>query len=445
MVKAVKSLTFLITWTTLSIFTVRAQSDTLYAFRLSLLPHAMDIEFNQNVKKHLQPLLKNEKDSTARALAIFRHYQPMIDSVFKTYGLPAELVYAFCSFSGGSLAFRQNSGQTGAWMMDFQAARSMGLRITSFIDERRDPVLSTIAFARYMSELNRIYNDWNLSYAAYISGVTEVNNALRNAEKGKMDFAGIRNYLSPLAAESIDRLTAWIYIGNYYKSHGITPSHPFLSIAMSDTTVQKWVNLRQWADSANVDIALLRFHNPTYFRGTIPLEKKALLLRWPWDKFYVLPKLDSLEYSLHGTSAGRSSSGDLSGGPAESSTFIRHKVKSGETISGIARKYGCTVDDIKRWNRLKKNTLQAGQVLRIQRKTRVAPKPATPADTAMSEKKPEHEKKPESEQLIVYTVKSGDTLGKIAARYGVTVAQIKQWNNLKNDNIAVGKKLKILK
>jgi membrane-bound lytic murein transglycosylase D len=244
-----------------------------------------------------------------------------------------------------------------------------GLKNNSLIDERRDPVKSTWAAARYLKDLYDIYQDWNLVLAAYNCGPGTINKAIRRAG-GATDYWTIYNYLPKETRGYVPAFIAANYIMTYYCEHGICPMETQLPNATDTIHINKDLHLQQVAEVCNINLDQLRSLNPQYKKDIIPGNSESCALRLPnnfvstfidrQDSVFAykpneyLTKRKTVAIKETTSSRNRSSKGTL-----------YHKIKQGDTLGGIAAKYHVSISQLRNLNGIKGNNIRAGRSLRI--------------------------------------------------------------------------------
>jgi len=305
-----------------------------------------------------------------------------------------------------------------------------------------------------------IFGDWDLVLASYNTGPGNVAKAIRRSG-GKQNYWNIRPYLHKETQGYVPAFLATMYIFEYHKEHGIKPDRSIANHFATDTVmIKKSLTFKQLSELLDVSVAELQFLNPTYKREEIPfITGESHFLRLPVDKIAVFTSNEEKIYAYADYESSRRekpfqsmlASRDSIG----SSKIKYHKVRRGDSLGEISDKYGVSMSDLKKWNRLRSNKAPLGRSLKIytNENTAVAvTSKHTTKDTASiavasSTNKIFKEEKVVSYKDVVkyYRVKSGDNLGEISDKYGVSVAEIKKWNKLKSNNIALGASLKIIK
>lgn len=337
--------------------------DSVYISRLQALPHVIEMPFNSIVKQYIEMYARRQKQ-VGFMLGLGRtYYFPLFEQTLERYGLPLELCYLPVIESALNSRATSPVGAAGLWQFMVATGRVYGLEVNSLVDERRNPIKATDAAARYLVDLYRLYDDWLLVIAAYNCGPGNVAKAIR-AAGGKRDYWKIYPYLPRETRGYVPIFIAANYIMNYYKEHNICPTEPTKYFSTDTVMITDRVHLQQIADVTVLSIDELRFLNPQYRHDIIPGNIKPYPLILPLDNINIYAECRDTILNYKPELAARQVKED----PAGYSGDVRyHKVRSGDTLGGIARKYHCTVAQLQRWNGLKGTMIRIGQRLRIHR------------------------------------------------------------------------------
>jgi len=416
--------------------------DSLIAKRIDIMNinSPFEYKYNQEVKQWIKYYLKH-KQFLGRIIGLGELYFPIFEETFSKYEVPLELKYLAVVESALNPNAKSRAGAVGLWQFMYRTGLLYDLNVTSYVDDRRDPYKSTEAAARHMRDLYDIYNDWALVLAAYNAGAGRINRAVLNSG-GKTNYWEILPYLPAETRNYVPAFIAVSYVMSYYKELNIVPSPPKFKDVEIDTVAIKYnTNLKTISDFFDIPYEDLKFLNPQYIKDIIPSsENQIYCIRIP--KKYQM-QFYSKEKAFYDTLlAQRTITVDTNitkNVPALQNTgnVIYHKVQRGQTLSGIAAKYRVTVSDIKRWNNLKSNMIYVGQKLKIYSST----PPSKTSSVTSTNTTNQTSSSSAKTQNIVHVVKSGETLSGIASKYGVSVNNIKNWNNLSSDKISIGQKL----
>ena len=242
-----------------------------------------------------------------------------------------------------------------------------GLENNSLVDERRDPIKSTWAAARYLKDLYNIYKDWHLVLAAYNCGPGNVNKAIRRAG-GATDYWEIYQFLPKETRGYVPGFIAANYVMHYYCEHGICPMEAQLPATTDTIHIHKDLNLQQVAGVCNIDIEQLRSLNPQYKKDVVPGNSKPYVLRLPNNTVNQFIDLQDSIYAYKADQFQKRKTVAVKESTAKSSNSKNakyHKIRRGDTLGGIALKYGVSVKQLRRLNNIRGNNITAGKSLRI--------------------------------------------------------------------------------
>ena len=397
-----------------------------------------NVAYNSSLESVIKNFLKNRRFYFDRIMGLSHYYFPMFESEFDAKDIPLEMKYLAIVESALKPRARSRVGATGLWQFMFATGKQYGLDVSSYVDERSDPIKSTKTAAVYLSKLYEIFGDWDLALAAYNSGPGNVSKAIRRSG-GYENYWNIRHNLPRETAGYVPAFLATMYIFEYAEEHGFKPEKPkFHSIETDTIRVKQLITLDQVSEATEVPIEELQFLNPSYKLDIIPyIEGKNYYLRLPRT---AIGKFVNNETAIYASAKAEI---DEKEKPLpqffESQSKIRYRVRSGDNLGYIARKYRVRVSDIKQWNGLRNNNIRIGQRLTIYPKNPVAsqnstsPTKTVPTTTSSSGSK-------------IYTVKKGDSLWSISQKFsGVSIQNIRDWNDISGNNLKPGMKLKVSK
>ena len=419
-------------------YEVPTYDDSVYMQRIKALAHetTMPLTYNVHVKSFIELYAIRRRQQSSRMLGLSYVYFPMFEEYLAKYNLPLELKYLAMVESALNPTAGSRAGAKGLWQFMLGTGKEYGLRVTSLVDDRFDPIKETEAACQYLQSLYERYGDWFLVLAAYNSGPGNVNKAIIKAG-GVKNYWAIWPYLPAETRGYVPAFIAVTYVMNYAPEHNLYPQNPGLLLHGTDTVlVHQRVGFNQINECIGVPMTDLEFFNPQYVKRIVPAtEESPCALRMPTK--YTL-RFVQLEDSIYSYASHSQKVQEVIEEKVEavSESFV-HVVKKGESLGSIARKYHVTVASLKKWNHLKRETIKVGQKLTIYR-SGGAPKTQVNKNTKNSGNKT-------STSTKTHTVKKGETLSSIAKKYHVTVNEIKKWNNLKNNTVKIGQKLKIKK
>ncbi len=415
-------------------------STELLKERIALLDSQtpFNFEYNPSLEKIIKHYLKNRPETLANLMGRAKYYFPIFEEYLAKYDIPMELKYLAIVESALIPNAKSRVGAKGLWQFMYGTGLEYNLKVSSYVDERSDPIKSTEAACRYLSKLYSIFNDWDLALAAYNSGPGNVNKAIRRSG-GQKNYWNIRHYLPRETAGYLPAFYATYYIFEYANEHQLYPKNELLHAFETDTIiVKRQITFDQVNSILGTDTELLTFLNPQYKLEIIPVIKnRNYTLRLPK---YLSGTFVSNENEIYAFAKNEDAKREK---PLpkyfEANDRIRYRVRSGDYLGKIANKYGVSVNRIKKWNGLKSNNLRVGQRLTIYPRYAItsAPKASQPRSTA---KKP-----PPKGEFKTYVVQKGDSLWLISQKYPkVSVAQLKEWNNIwSSNNLKPGTMLKI--
>ena len=344
--------------------------DSVYKTRLQALPCIIELPYNERVRAFIIRYVKRNPKQVARLMRMGEYYFPMFEEVLGKYQLPYELKYLPVIESALNPMARSHMGAAGLWQFMPGTGKLYGLEINSLVDERMDPIRSTEAACRFLSNMYAVFKDWNLVIAAYNCGGGNVNKAIRRAG-GKRDFWSIYPYLPRETRNYVPIFIAANYAMNYGNEHGICKA-PVEKAMITDTirTTQR-MHLQQVSDNLGIEMAELRRLNPQYSRDILP-GGSAYTLCLPAEKVGMFIDLQDaiLSYKADSLINNRRAEIDLAkvtglNGGYRLNGITYYKIKRGDTLGGIAKKFHCSVKQLKQWNGLKNDNIREGKKLKI--------------------------------------------------------------------------------
>ena len=261
----------------------------VYVERLSMIPSVMELAYNDVVQKFIDRYSGRLRYSVSYMLGACNFYLPIFEEALEAYQLPLELKYLPIIESALNPKAVSHAGATGLWQFMIGTGKQYGLEVNSLVDERRDPVKSSYAAARYLKDLYKVFGDWNLVIAAYNCGPENINKAIHRAQAAQKDSVqtNVKDYwnIYPyLPAETRGYVPAFIaanYIMTYYCDHNICPMTTRLPAQTDTVVVNRNVHLEQIAAVLGLDTDLLRSLNPEYRRDVVPGQTKPSAIRLP--------------------------------------------------------------------------------------------------------------------------------------------------------------------
>lgn len=348
--------------------------------RLKRIPSIIEMPYNEVVQKFIDRYSGRLRHSISYMLGASNFYMPIFEEALETYGLPLELKYLPVIESALNPKAVSRVGATGLWQFMLATGKRYGLEVNTLVDERRDPIKASYAAANYLSDLYKVFGDWNLVIAAYNCGPDQINKAIHRS-KGSRDYWQIYPYLPKETRGYVPAFIAANYIMTYYCEHNICPMTTRLPAKTDTVMVSRNVHLEQIAAVCNIDIEQLRTLNPAYRRDIVPGATKMSAVRLPHtdvgkfidleDSIYaynaevLFSKRATVEVNDDVPTYTRKSGRKSRSKKARSSRGRSVTVKSGQTLSEIAKRNGTTVAKLKRLNGIKGSNIRAGKKLRV--------------------------------------------------------------------------------
>jgi membrane-bound lytic murein transglycosylase D len=459
------------------------------------------IEYNPALENVIKSFLKNRTKSFERQMALAEYYFPLFEEKLSKYNLPLEIKYLAIVESALQPKAKSKVGAGGLWQFMPATGKQYKLNISTYVDERHDPIKSTEAACHYMMNMYEIFGDWSLVLASYNCGPGNVSKAIRRSG-GKTDYWEIRKYLPRETANYLPAFLATMYIYEFKKEHGLVPKKAEMTYFETDTVmVKQAMTFKQLSDLLDISEAQLEYLNPIYKSKYIPsIDDEYFYLRLPKNKIGIFvsneekiygylayleqEKSRNLQLALQAKKRDSIAKQDslavaaslvvANNEPVEMEEVLKkrtkevvsknfHKVKKGETLSQIADKNNVSIVNLRKWNNIKGSTINAGQSLVIQTTKKVTvnevvkkPKPKTEIvepevenAVAVNTEKPTENKYSSAKSKIeikedYYIVQKGDSIFSITKKFpNLTTDDLKKKNDLKTDNIQPGMKLKI--
>lgn len=351
-----------------------AVSDEVLKQRLAVLDKRspMDLRYTPDVRNAIGMYVLRKKDLVARVMGRGRYYFPIFEAGLDRYDLPLELRALPMIESALNPLATSPAGAKGLWQFMYATGKLQGLEIGSYVDERSDPVKSTDAACRYLKRLYEMFGNWELALAAYNAGPGNVSKAIR-ASGGKNNYWEVRPYLPRETRMYVPNFIAANYALAYGGLHGIKPDLPPATFFDVDTVnVTATLDLNVAAAEFSVDTTLIKVLNPMYKLQIIPAPRDGKMYPLVLPRAAVASFQECADSAYAATNktrvraeAPKIQTTTASSAPASSPK--RHTVRSGETLSAIARKYGVRVSDIQKWNGLRGTTIQIGQRLIVKK------------------------------------------------------------------------------
>lgn len=432
---------------------VPTYSDKVYCERLNVMNEMspFHLDCNETTLSTIKFFVEKRRGFARVVLGRSALYFDMFERKLAEHGLPIELKYLAVIESGLRPQVKSRAGALGLWQFMYATGRMYGLEENSYVDERMDPELATDAACRYLKKLYEIYNDWNLALAAYNAGPGNVNKAIRRSGN-KLTYWEVRPFLPRETQGYVPNFIAAAYLLTYHAEHNIIPQEAKVQYAQLDTMCLKsGVHFATIGRLVGMDEEGILELNPIYKRNYIPKGViQPYCVSLPLDKIGTLVSLEDslykLEYSLYVNPnptvitdpvdpevvINPEDNNNTNPTNPSNTEVTYHKVSSGETLGTIASRYGMSVSDLQRLNGLSSTKIYVGQRLKVKggsnnggNDNNVTPTPP-----------------PASKQY--YSVRAGDTFGKIAQRHRMSISQLRKLNpGINIERLSIGQKIRV--
>lgn len=344
----------------------------VYKDRLSRLPTVIEMPYNSIVQAFIDRYTGDLRRNVAYMLGAQNFYMPVFEEALEAYDLPLELKYLPVIESGLDPTARSRAGAVGLWQFMLSTARRYNLKVNSLVDERRDIVKSSYAAAHYLSDLYKIYNDWNLVIAAYNCGPDKINKAIRRAH-GERDYWKIYPRLPQETRGYVPAFIAANYVMNYYCEHNICPMVTQLPAKTDTVMINRDVHFEQIAQVLQIPVSQIQELNPQYRKNIINGSSKPTDLRLPSnlitrfiDNEEAIYNFNSEEYLKKRTEVAVNEvkvQPSRRSGRSSGSRYVT--VRKGDNLGAIAKRNHTTVARLRSLNGLRSNNIRAGRKLRV--------------------------------------------------------------------------------
>ena len=343
--------------------------DSVYKARLQALPFVIEVPYNPIVGGYINRYIQH----SARVAGLARkseYYFPLFEDALARYDLPYELCYLAVIESALNPSVRSHAGAAGLWQFMPSTGKLYGLEINSLVDERLDPIRATDAACRFLKALYNTFGDWNLAIAAYNCGPGNINKAIHRS--GKRDFWSIYPYLPRETRSYLPIFIAASYVLNYADTHGICPAEVDRTMRSDTILTHRRLHLKQVSDMLGVPLDELRRLNPQYTRDIIPGGEKEYALCLPIELSgqYIDREESILVYQADSLINNRRAEIELLHKSGLNGSYTHggvtyYQIKSGDSLSAIAKRFHVSVKQLRKWNNLKNDNIRAGKKLRI--------------------------------------------------------------------------------
>ena len=338
-----------------------------YISRLSRLPNVIEMPYNKEVRRYIDQYCERMRRSISIFLGAGNFYIPLFEEALESYQLPLELKYLPIIESALNPKATSRVGAAGLWQFMIATGKQYGLEVTSLVDERRDPIKSSYAAARYLKDLYDMFGDWTLVIASYNCGPNNTLKAITRAG-GVKDYWKIYPYLPAETRGYVPAFIAANYVMNYYCQHNICPIETNLPQSADTLNVTRNVYMEQIVDLCGVSMDEVKALNPQYRTNLIPGESRPCTIKLPSSAVAAfLTAGDSIYTHRIGELAKNRKVVEVDESKVSSSSKGARTVtvRKGDTLGSIAQRNRTTVTKIKRLNGLKNNNIRVGQKLRV--------------------------------------------------------------------------------
>ncbi len=421
--------------------------DSLFVKRLNSLNLSIELPYNDIVGNNIANLTHEKVQGTAKAIGAFLAERDYIDSAVQNAGLPEELQYIPLALTQMNRNSKARFHCAGPWQLPYFIGISYGLVITAEIDERHDIKKSTVAAIAYLKKLSERYTDtWDI-IIAYANSSPALESAKIRVNQND-NIWDLYTYGNLPNKNVIPDFIAYTYLANFYQSHHINPVVPEADKEIVPVYLQKNTLKEKFISLLQLNELYFNTCNPTLVGKTLPPYCEILI---PTGKSALFSTIEDSLYVadiiiVHDTIKSSSIAPIKATTSPVQTKPVYYTVKSGDVLGKIAIKYNTSVSLLKKWNNLKTDNIYIGQKLIVSQATStVKTETKTVNTTSNANTKNAATEKKDDKTKIVYIIKSGDTLSKIAQTHNVSIDNIKKWNNLTSDRINAGQQLIIYK
>lgn len=408
----------------------------LFRDRLACIQKNIPLVYNDKIHAFINYFTIKDREYTRMMMRRKNLYFPLFEKYLKKYNMPDELKYLSIIESGLNPRATSRVRAVGLWQFMSATGRYYGLQHDWYMDDRMDPEKSTDAACRYLKDLHRMFNDWELALAAYNTGPGNVKRAIRRSGY-KKTFWDIYSFLPRETRSYVPQFVAIIYTMNHLDQHNFVHEGEEMLVHSDTLHVKKFLNFETLAALTGSCLDDLQKLNPSIQRNAIPETGKNYVIRIPLESKLML---NANRYAIldSASKVGKKELALLAKNTTET-TYGRdrlvYKVKSGDVLGSIAIRHRVSIADLKKWNNLKSTNIRSGQRLTVwvkpgaQTKYRASETKNSAVASAITGSK-------------TYTVQPGDTLWDITKKFqGLTVEKIKSLNKLNGNKIQAGQKL----
>jgi membrane-bound lytic murein transglycosylase D len=373
------------------------------------------LEINEDVERWIDYFTVKDRERFQRFLERGEKWKGQVMAVLTDQGIPTEIFYQAMIESGFACGATSHASAVGIWQFIRGTGRRYGLRVDSYVDERRDPLRSTIAASLYLKDLYNVFQSWYLAMAAYNAGEGRIMNAIMRAKTRDFWEMVKKHELPSETMNYIPKFLAATIIGHSPRKYGFDDLKPEMMPALVSVSVPSPVKLSDIASITGIPLQTLKDENPNLLRGITPPGVSTYRIWVPKDQ------ADAVEGETDRLAAMRIRGMRSVGAVAAAGRPRYHVVEPGDTLAKVAGMYGLSVRQLKRLNHLHSGKLAPG--------TRLALGGSGKGGGQQASKR--------------YRVKRGDNLEGIARRFGLSVSDLKRLNRLKRNKLYIGQVLAI--
>ena len=369
------------------------------------------------VKKYVHELSRT-RSQYRKGMERATQYLPMMMEIFKEYNVPTELTMLPLIESNYRVDAVSSAGAVGLWQFRRATAKCHGLRVDTWVDERRDPEKATRAAAQYLSDLYAMLGDWDLALAGYYMGEYKVHKAIGKYRTRDISTLAETRAFGRGAKHYVSRLKAAVILAMNPEQHGMTPIE-LSPLAYDSIQVKRGSGVKTLAQKLGISYNSLRSLNPELKQSKIPPGKGLYTLKIPENTDVAMTALAQAVIEPEAAPRKKSASTQSTSRSSASGDVWTYRIKKGDNLSKISKRYGVDIDTLKELNNIRNvKSLQIGQQLKI------------PAANGPS--------------VITHTIQKGETLAKIAARYKVDPKTLKSYNNIRNERrLQIGQSIRV--
>ncbi len=367
---------------------------------------------NDRVQYYIRYFQTAGRAKFSRWLARSERYIPIMKKILREHGLPEGLVYLAMIESGFNPKAYSRRGACGPWQFMYRTGRKYGLHVDRWVDERRDPIKATIAAAKYLKDLYDMFNSWQLALAGYNAGEGKILRAIKRYKTEDFWELCKHRYLKRETKDYIPKLIAAAIIARNPEKYGFKGIKYEDPLRFDEVVVHGPVSLRVIAKCCGVSVEEIKNLNPELLRDFTPPNRRAYVLRIPYgtrelflERFAKIP-------------------------PKERVGFVEHRIRRGESLWVIARRYGVSVRDLREINKIRRpKYLRPGRVILIpitKEELKLASVRLDPA--LLASHRPVHRIRRRKKRGFYYRVRKGDSLWTISKKFGISLRKLKSYN-----------------